>query len=250
MSFGTKLRSQIIERGNRIAGLINQTGMLDIPVHFQVVGEQPNTLAVRFALNEETYSGASYFIERDGVYAQRLSASGIGVNSNLGQRTGTLLFHLTLLLAIFSNVTVFYLDNFTDVPERAAVGIYSLLDVDKTMSRHGTARSEFTGLNLADQLHLSEGGMRLIIDASTMARWKNKMSQLATKVSTSGSPWVQPVQQKMALFLTLISQFSEASGGRKKTKKRRFSQKSTKKTRKKGKKTKNKKRKWKSHIQK
>ena len=92
--------------------------------------------------------------------------------------------------------------------------------------------------------------MRLIIDASTMARWKNKMSQLATKVSTSGSPWVQPVQQKMALFLTLISQFSEASGGRKKTKKRRFSQKSTKKTRKKGKKTKNKKRKWKSHIQK
>jgi hypothetical protein len=250
MSFGTKVRSQLIERGNRIAGLITQTGMLDIPVHFQVVGEQANALAVRFTLNEETYSSATYFLETEGVYSQRLSATGIGVNSNLGKRTGTLMFHMTLLLAIFNDAAVFYLDNFTDVPERAALGIYSLLDVDKTISRHGTARSEFAGLSLADQLHLSEGGMRLIIDASTMARWKNKMNELATQVSTFGSPWVQPVQQKMALFLTLISQFSEASGGRKKTKKRRFSQKSTKKTRKKRKKTKNKKRKWKSHIQK
>jgi hypothetical protein len=188
------------------------------------LGETSNELFVRFALSETTYSGAGYSIAQDGYYAGHMVASGIGVNSDIGNRTGTLLFHLTLLLAISLNVSVFYLDNFTDDPGRAAQGIYSLFQVDKTKERHGTDRKEFVGLNLEDQIHLAEGSMRLIIDASTYRRWKAKMILLAEKSETSGSPWHPNVTQKMKGFLRFLDQKS-LSGG----KKLRFSPKTTKK---------------------
>ncbi|MGI9554568.1 MAG: hypothetical protein ACR2M6_01235, partial [Vampirovibrionia bacterium] len=160
MSLGTKRKADIVKHGNRIAQLFNESEILDIPVVFYVLGESSNELLVRFALNETTYSGASYSMATDGDYSGHMLASGIGVNSDIGNRTGTLLFHLTLLLAISLNVSVFYLDNFTDEPARAAQGIYSLFQVDKTKERHGTERKEFVGLNLEDQIHLAEGSMR------------------------------------------------------------------------------------------
>lgn len=248
---GTSKKREITVKGQRIAHLFNASGLLDIPIVFETIGDKPNMLAVRFSLNEETYSGASYFIEDTGFYKGRLSASGIGVNSSIGYKTGTLLFHLTLFLAISCNASVFYLDNFTDDPARAAQGIYDLLDVDKTMARHGTARSEFAGLNLEDQLHLAEGGMRLVIDRTTLRRWKTKMTTLAQKVQNLNlpSPWAQPVDPKMRLILTQISQFAEFSGGRKIGRKRYFSQKTTKKKGKSGKKSKKKKQKRKSNFQ-
>ena len=250
-SLGTFKKSEIESRGNLIAQLFNASQILNMPVFFQVLKNDRNMLAVRFALNEDTYSGASYFLEVSGIFKGQLAASGIGVNSNLGNRTGTLLFHLTLLLVISSNTTVFYLDNFTDDPARAAQGIYELLDVDKTIARHGTARSEFAGLNLEDQLHLSEGGMRLIIDRSTLQRWKAKMMKLAQNVQNRNlpSPWIQPVESGMQRFVTQISQFEGFSGGRKIRRKRRFSQKTTKKMAKSGKKSKKKKQKRKSKFQ-
>lgn len=242
-SLGTFKKSEIESRGNRIADVFNASQILNMPVIFQVLKNDQNMLAVRFALNKETYSGASYFLEVSGFYKGHLAASGIGVNSNLGNRTGTLLFHLTLLLAISSNAAIFYLENFTDDPARAAQGIYELLDVDKTIARHGTARSEFVGLNLEDQLHLSEGGMRLIIDASTLRRWKHKFLTIGLKAQNQNlpSPWIQPAEKSMQRFVTQISKFQGFSGGRKIRRKRRFSQKTTKKSRKLGKKSKKKK---------
>jgi hypothetical protein len=233
MSLGTKRKADIVKHGNRIAQLFNESEILDIPIVFYVLGETSNELFVRFALSETTYSGAGYSIAQDGYYAGHMVASGIGVNSDIGNRTGTLLFHLTLLLAISLNVSVFYLDNFTDDPGRAAQGIYSLFQVDKTKERHGTDRKEFVGLNLEDQIHLAEGSMRLIIDASTYRRWKAKMILLAEKSETSGSPWHPNVTQKMKGFLRFLDQKS-LSGG----KKLRFSPKTTKKMGKKHKKTK------------
>ena len=242
---GTSKKREILEKGNRIAKTFTNSGLLDIPVVFSMIGDKTNNLAVKFSLNDNAYSGASYFVE-----GQKLMATGIGVNSNLGNRTGTLLFHLTLLLAISCNTSVFYLDNFTDEPARAASGIYQLLDVDKTIARHATPRSEFTGLNLEDQLNLAEGGMYLKIDASTYGKWKNKMTDIASKVETEKlpSPWIQPVKTNMQRFVTQISQFEGFSGGRKIRRKRRFSQKTTKKSRKMRKKSKKKKGKRKSNF--
>ena len=241
-SLGTFKKSEIESRGNRIADAFNASQILNIPVVFQVIKNDQNMLAVRFALNEETYSGASYFLEVSGFYKGHLAASGIGVNSNLGNRTGTLLFHLTLLLVISSNAAIFYLDNFTDDPARAAQGIYELLDVDKTIARHGTDRSEFAGLNLEDQLHLSEGGMRLIIDASTHKRWKQKFLKIGLKAQNQNlpSPWIQPAEKSMQRFVTQISKFQGFSGGRKIRRKRHFSQKTTTKSGKSKKKSKKK----------
>lgn len=233
MLLGTKRKADIVKHGNRIAQLFNESEILDIPVVFYVLGEASNELFVRFALSETTYSGASYSIAQDGYYAGHMLASGIGVNSDIGKRTGTLLFHLTLLLAISLNVSVFYLDNFTDEPARAAQGIYSLFQVDKTKERHGTDRQEFVGMNLEDQIHLAEGGMRLIIDASTYGRWKAKMILLAEKSEGSGSPWQANVTQKMRVFLRNLEHKSLFGG-----QKCRFSPKTTKKMGKKHKKTK------------
>ena len=250
-SLATFKKSEIESRGNRIADIFNASQILNMPVVFQVLKNDHNMLAVRFALNEETYSGASYFLEKAGLQKGNLMASGIGVNSNLGNRTGTLLFHLTLLLVISSNAVIFYLDNFTDEPARAASGIYQLLDVDKTIARHGTARSEFVGLNLEDQLHLSEGGMRLIIDASTLKRWKQKFLNIGLKAQNQNlpSPWIQPAEKSMQRFVTQISKFEGFSGGRKIGRKRHFSQKTTTKSGKLGKKSKKKKQKRKSKFQ-
>lgn len=233
MSMGTKRKSEIVRQGNRIAQLFNQSEILNIPIEFYVLGESPNELFVRFSLDENTYSGSSYSIAHDGYYAGHMVGSGIGVNSIIGKRTGTLLFHLTLLLAISLNVPVFYLDNFTDEPARAAQGIYSLFKVDKTKERHGTDRQDFIGMNLEEHIHLAEGGMRLIIDASTHRRWKAKMNALAEKMEGSGSPWQPKVTQKMRVFLRNLEHKSLFGGQN-----RRFSPKTTKKMGKKHKKSK------------
>tara|TARA_Y100000389_G_C17471290_1_gene531393 strand:+ start:12563 stop:13168 length:606 start_codon:yes stop_codon:yes gene_type:complete len=60
-----------------------------------------------------------------------LDAGGEGIESDLGQRSGSFLFYLELLVLSLSKVVMFSLDNFTDDPDRAAdrdKGIYGLLD--------------------------------------------------------------------------------------------------------------------------
>ena len=178
-----------------------------MPVFFQVLKNDRNMLAVRFALNEDTYSGL-YFLEVLEFLKDSPSSLGHWCKFQLRKSNRHLLFHLTLLLVIH-NTTVFYLDNFTDDPARAAQGIYELLDVDKTIIAMGH-RSEFAGLNLEDQ-HLSEGGMRLIIDRSTLQRWKAKMMKLAQNVQNRNlpSPWIQPVESGMQQFVAQISQLKD-----------------------------------------
>jgi len=122
-----------------------------------------NTLHVCLWLNEHTYSKVLYYVEQQGLYKQELVAVGQGTNSNLGNYTGTMLFHLQLLLMSLSNVVVFRLYNMTDNPERAARGIYSLLKVDKT----NKSDIDFTNKTLSQQLYLSEGEMYLVFQKNT-----------------------------------------------------------------------------------
>ena len=247
MKLGTKQKQDIYKKGELIANLINHTGLLSLPVMFEI-REYPGDSSViaKFYLNEETYSSGQYYIEPEGIYKGFLVANGAGVNSNIGNRTGMLMFHLQLLLVMTTGVRVFNLSNFTDEPARAAQGIYSLLSVNTTLGTHGTPRSEFAGKSLEDKLHLSEGEMRLVVDASSMAKWNIQMQQLASQVG--GYPWNPNVQINMNKFLGFVSQYG-MYGGRKSKKKtlkkrhRKFYKKNTKKSRKKRRKTKNKKQK-------
>ena len=241
MILGTKQKQEIDKQGQLIAYLVNQSGLLSVPVMFEIQDHPSGQYIIaNFYLNEETYSRGQYYIEPDGQYKGMLVANGAGVNSNMGNRSGVLLFHLQLLLVMSSGARIFNLNNFTDEPARAAQGIYSLLSVNTTLGTHGTPRTEFTGKSLEDKLHLSEGEMRLVVDASSMAKWTSKMKELASKVEGRGYPWNPNVQTNMNRFLGFVSQYGMYGGRKSKKKKktlkkkhRKNYKKNTKKSRKK-----------------
>lgn len=253
----TKWKEEIKRKGQFIANKFNDARLLKKTVNFEVIEEETNNLKVKFSLTEDASSAAEYYMKD----RAELNARGIGVKSNLGSRTGQLLFHLTLLLAILRDTSVFELDNFTNDPVRAAEegGIYSMFDVDKRIMRHCTPRDEFTGKSLAEQLCMAEGGMILKINKSTYREWQKNMMKIATKVDCllggksdscvaaetsadvvaaprAASEWDNasgPIATKMKNFFFTIGGFTIGGKTRKKTRKTR------KKTRKMRKKKKN-----------
>jgi hypothetical protein len=227
-ALGTQNQRMLDSLGNKIVALVNQSQLLlpEFPVKFELIRQPPsNNTYAKFSLNEDSYSMATYFIDDSAPRAGYLTGAGRGVKSNLGKRTGTFLFHLQLLLMLLSGAQVFYLENFTDEPARAAKGIYSLLNVNKTKRDTGAERSEFTGARLDDQLMTSEGQMRLIVDANSLNKWLHQMRELGSKLEMSGSPWNSETKLHMEKFIGFLGQ--NFSGGKK------FSKKTTKKTRKK-----------------
>lgn len=245
MILGTKQKQEIDRKGKLIANLVNQSGLLSVPVMFEIIDNPAGQFIIaNFYLNEETYSRGQYYIEPDGLYKGFLVANGSGVNSNMGKRTGMLMFHLQLLLVMTSGARIFNLNNYTDEPARAAQGIYSLLSVNTTLGTHGTPRSEFAGKSLDDKLQLSEGEMRLVVDAGSMTKWNTQMLQLASQVEGRGYPWNPNVEKNMNKFLGFIPQYGMYGGRKAKKKKktlkkkhRKFYKKNTKKSRKKRKKS-------------
>lgn len=241
-----KIHTQnLIEKGNLITKTINNSGLLSVRVMFEVeIEESGEKLIAKFYLNEKTYSRGLYYIESEGLYKGSLVAQGAGVNSDIGNRTGMLMFHLQLLLVMTSGVRIFNLLNFTDEPARAARGIYALLDVDTTLGTHGTPRKEFAHKSLHDKLLLSDGEMRLVVDGSSILRWKKQMMELAETLEETlegtGYPWNPDVKINMERFIRQLGERDLAGGRRKrrksktlKKKHRKFSKKNTKKSRKK-----------------
>ena len=132
------------------------------------------------------YSHALYNIETDGQFTGNLVGAGRGVGSDIGNRTGHFMFLLQILLAIVTNVSDFRLENFTDNPARAAVGIYRLLTPDfRTHYDEG-----FNGnLSLEEILHITEGSMRLMRGRDDPERWTHEMNNLLHKLECNGLPW-------------------------------------------------------------
>jgi hypothetical protein len=145
------------------------------------------------------------------------------VGSTLSKKTGSFLFHIQLLLAISTGMAVIELDNYTDDPSRAAEGIYSLLDIDTRKIKTGYNKSEFAGKDIADQLNMSEGQMRMIIDTNTYDKWVINFKKIATKINTIGSPWEYNVKENIDSFIRKLSQFSLSAHGLKKSSSKRKS---------------------------
>ena len=115
-------------------------------IYNETLGER-NTIA---------YSQAEYYRELEGIYQGYLMTVGKGVYSLYGGGLGHFLFLLQMLLSILMDVKVYSLENFTNDPVRAAQGIYKGFEIDQREED----RSNYVGLSLEDQLHLSEGKMR------------------------------------------------------------------------------------------
>jgi hypothetical protein len=179
----------------------------------------------------------------------RLLASAQDVSSDIGYRTGTFLFHLLLLLVIYSGTPELTLDNFTEDPARAADGIYSLLSVNTRESDTGKPASEFTRESIAtvlkvdpagiseaellrERLLLSEGQMIYNRTRDSFYNWAIKMSELSAKLeSLPDTPWDSEVVTKMNAFIQELIRYFTYGGGKKRS--RHFSKKRTRKIKKK-----------------
>ena len=199
-------------------------------------------LYVTFLLNKETYCSGMYMVNTN----QELTCNIPSAYSNLGNRTGTFLLHLQVLLAILLDCKEITLDNFTDNPARAADvgGIYEIFSVD----RRGHSADDFSGKDLEGKLLASEGEMRFIINTNSMNQWKRKMLQMTEKINDTQLPWNPPIKSNMENFIDLVKK-TPFFGGRKrrnpkirkmktlKKKHRKFYKKNTTKLTKKKKKT-------------
>ena len=151
--------NKILENANYIAKFANESKLFENKkLTFSSFTPNETSILVNFNIDDNNFAGALYFLEEN-----ELVAHGQGVNSNLGNKTGSLLFHLQLLLATKVNVTKYTLLNCTNEPERAARhgdGIYgACLQVNKTTKDTGVSRKEWTGKTLKEQLLMSDGQM-------------------------------------------------------------------------------------------
>jgi hypothetical protein len=145
----------LIKNAELIKKLINDNNIflpkLKIKIIKPTTSEKSSSLVLFFLLDEENYSDTLYFINTDNG---SLEGKVLGVYSNVGNKKGSFLLQLQLLLMFMSNVTLLHLDNYTNDPARAARGIYSDFNVRKR-----PPAKQWVGKDLAEQLLMSDGEM-------------------------------------------------------------------------------------------
>ena len=143
----------VIKNAELIKNLINKYKIFssDISVEVKKLDENMPTIVLYFSLDKENYSNVIYLINTGNG---SLEGKVLGVYSNVGNKIGSFLLQLHLLLMFISNVTYLNLDNYTDEPARAARGVYSDFDVKKR-----APVEQWVGKDLAAQLLMSEGEM-------------------------------------------------------------------------------------------
>ena len=208
----------------KITNLVNNNKLFgDDLMEVNIIEPNSNIITIGFKINENNFSEVDYFINNS-----RLEGRGKGVKSDMGNRTGSLLFNLNLLLMVLSNVVYFSLANFTDDPARAATGIYELLDVNQSAQDTGYSASDWSYKSLQEKLLMSEGEMKLNI-INIHSDIKKKLKDI---IDTRGVG-------KSQNFISDINQYWSTHGGSKrKTKKRKTKKRKTKKRKTKKRKTK------------
>lgn len=136
---------------------------------------------VTFYLDAANSSGVEYYKN----YNEPLMARGVGVKSNMGNKTGSILFHLQLLLfGMVGQVgSIFKLDNYTDNPSRAASGIYESFSVNRLAQDTGVAKNEWAGKTLDEKLLMSEGQMLLRYESDLTQDISSKLDDMISERS-------------------------------------------------------------------
>ena len=134
MDLGSLKEGIIRNNAEKIHSIVQSSNLLNTnyPLLLEVNTNPmfPNkALYVTFLLNKQTFSTGMYMVNTN----QELTCNIPSAYSNLGNRTGTFLLHLQVLLAIVLDCKEITLDNFTDNPSRAASALmkYTLADISK-----------------------------------------------------------------------------------------------------------------------
>ena len=171
--------------------------------------ENPNIITIGFKIDENNFSEVDYFINYQEL---KLEGRGKGVKADMGNRTGSLLFNLQLLLMVLSNVVFFSLANFTDDPARAATGIYELLDVNQSAEDTGYVWSDWSYKSLEEKLLMSEGEMKLNI-INIHSDIQKKLKEIIDKRGIGNSDvFIRQIKQNWS---------TGVGGSKRKTKKRK-----------------------------
>jgi len=124
---------------------------------------------------------------------------------------------MQLILCYLSNISEVTLENYTDDPSRAAKGIYKRFAVNK----RGHSSNEFIGKNLATQLQVSEGEMRLTMNANVLKYVESDLNNISEKIDiqSNTNPWNPDYSKRLTTFFRNINQFF--GGSRRHTTKRK-----------------------------
>jgi len=160
-----------------ICKLINISHIFNIELKYEIELTYDQNTYINFYFDEKNYCIFLYY--KDYYTNNYLYAICKDVNSTYKNYIGTFLFNIQMLLVCLSNTQQINLDNYTDNPERAAMGIYSILNVDK----RNEDRKKFYGKTLKEQLYLSEGKMYLNINSDTKELVFNKFIEIVKKIN-------------------------------------------------------------------
>jgi hypothetical protein len=158
----------------KVCLLINNSKVFNIKLHYIIKYTYDQSVYIKLYFDNDNFVTTKFYNNSSNY----LFANNKNVNSTFGNYTGTLLFNIQMLIVSLSNTQQIHLDNYTDNPDRAARGIYSLLNVDKRMED----RNEFKNKDLKEQLLISEGKMYLNIDQSTIKLVYNKFIDINYKL--------------------------------------------------------------------
>jgi hypothetical protein len=128
-------------------------------------------------LTNKTVSDANVtYIVSDGISNKYAYIN--NVSSTIGNKTGTFLLYLHIYILIKLNITMVSLNNSTNIPDRAAKGIYKMFRVDMRDQN----RSKYSGASLHDRLIISGGDMRLHV--TDMNTWMDYFNDLVYSFNT------------------------------------------------------------------
>jgi hypothetical protein len=214
------LEQKIHNEANFIVAGVKQFNILDDAFSLEYIMIGTN-ISFSIKKNGVTYS------QCDAVYTQNLftgvvSGAILYVSSIIGNKSGTFLFLLQMLLAMKINATELTLDNVTNQPERAASqkGIYGLFQVDQ----RGFDRGDFVGKTLGEQLIESTGQMRWGNTSDAAQFWILHIQHFAATVNDNLEPWGGNIVNKINYFIAYLKSTHQPGvslGGKRNKKKRK-----------------------------
>lgn len=195
-----------------IVKLINDNTIFSSKLEIKIIKptEKSSNMILFFLLDKENYSDTLYFTNTD---TSSLNAKVLGVYSNVGNKIGSFLLQLHLLLMFISNVASVDLDNYTDDPARAARGVYS----DFSVRKRGPSEN-WAGKELAEQLLMADGEMVYKPTAESRKIIEQKIREIVAEQKAKGQPL--PFWNNFDGIETFLRNLRQYVGGKKNNKKK------------------------------
>tara|TARA_B110001469_G_C9645387_1_gene325947 strand:+ start:2034 stop:2774 length:741 start_codon:yes stop_codon:yes gene_type:complete len=224
-------RNKLHDEANFIISGVNEYNILDDKHSLKSIMNGTNISFLIVDAYENTCSQCDAVYTHD-QFTGIISGSILYVSSVIGNKSGTFLFLLQMLLALKINATEITLDNVTNQPERAASqkGIYDLFWIDQ----RGAPRSDFLGKTLSERLNASTGQMRWGNTSDAAKSWAERLQVFAAAVNKNDPPWRINIVGNINSFIASLKTSHQPGFllGGKRTKKKRKTRKQKRKCKK------------------